>query len=109
MLADDTPRDAAKVLAFHCSRGSEQWTPLTGTSRTPTLVYEVTQKEEVDGTPLYEGRIFDAATARMIHPRPYQSTFIEAFAAWWARETGLEPPEELLRGHSCSQDKRPAR
>lgn len=91
-----------RLLAFHYSSGYESWNSLAGYATVPALVYEVTETVESGGSILYEGRIFDAATAEMIHERPYQSTFLEAFARWWSRETGLEPPKELLSSRSGS-------
>lgn len=85
-----------RLLAFHYSAGYESWNSLAGHATVPALIYEVTETLESSGSVLYEGRIFDAATAEMIHERPYQSTFLEAFARWWSRETELDPPEELL-------------
>lgn len=85
-----------RLLAFHYREGYKQWTPLVGIVKAPALVYGVTETAEEGGSALYEGRIFDAATSELIHERPYQSTFIEAFARWWTRETELDPPEELL-------------
>jgi hypothetical protein len=55
---------------------------------------------------VYEGRIFDAATREQIHERPYQSTFLAAFPGWWERETGTEPPPELLHGLSDVSDRK---
>jgi hypothetical protein len=59
----DTPR----LLAFHYRAGYEQWTTLAGTVEAPALVYEVIETIEENGSPLYEGRIFDAATRELIH------------------------------------------
>ena len=86
-----------RLLAFHYSGPYEQWTPMTGDTEVPALVYEVVEAVEDDGAALYEGRIFDAVTKMLIHERPYQSTILQTFATWWTRETGLEPPPELLR------------
>lgn len=88
-----------RLLAIHYCESLQRWTPLTGTVQIPALMYEITETTEEVGSEVrtvYEGRIFDAATGEIVHERPYQSTFIEAFARWWTRETELEPPEELL-------------
>lgn len=109
MIASSTvgaeQHDPPRLLAFHCRAGYEQWTPLAGAVEVPALVYEVTETIDENGSSLYEDRIFDAATSELIHERPYQSTFIEAFARWWTRETELDPPEELLsRDHDERAD-----
>lgn len=91
-----------RLLAFHYSDSYEQWTPLTGNTHVPALVYEVVESVEGDGSTVYEGRIFDAATKEMIHTHPYQSTILGALAPWWSRETELDPPPELT-GHATSE------
>lgn len=88
-----------RLLAFHYSDSYEQWSPMTGRTEVPALVYEVVEAVEEDGSVVYEGRIFDAATKELIHDRPYQSTILQTFATWWSRETELEPPPELLPPH----------
>lgn len=102
-------RDAAespqpvRLLAFHVSEGCDRYTTLGGVSHIPALVYEVVEAEE-DSSPVYEGRILDSATGAQIHERPYQSTFLGAFSIWWERETGTEPPPELLHGAQADRD-----
>lgn len=102
-MQDDRPMTAhRRLLAFHYSEAYDQWSPMTGSSRVPALVYEVIEAVEKDGAAVYEGRIFDAATKEPVHERPYQSTFLQAFATWWSRETELDPPPELLH-HATSE------
>lgn len=49
------------------------------------------------GVPLYEERLFDAATAAMLHRAPYRSTRKGAMRRWWTRGThGAPVPPELL-------------
>ncbi len=88
---------ARRLRAFHLSEGWEYRTPLRGVVRAPDLVHEVTEITE-DGQPLYEARIFDAgfACGEMIHPITFRSTLLAHLARWWSRETGLEPPRELI-------------
>ena len=46
---------------------------------------------------LYEGRLFDAATAAMLQRAPYRSRRKGAMRRWWERETcGAPVPDELL-------------
>jgi hypothetical protein len=89
-----------RLLAFHYADGYDRYTTLGGLVHVPGLVYEVIETTEGNGRTVYEGRIFDAATIEQIHERPYQSTFLAAFTSWWERETGTEPPPELLPGVS---------
>lgn len=93
-----------RLLAFHYSRSYEQYTPMTGRTEVPALVYEVVEAVEEDGSVVYEGRIFDAATKELVHDRPYQSTILQTFATWWTRETELEPPPELLHHAAADAD-----
>ena len=95
-----------QLLAFHYSDSYEQWTPMTGKVEVPALIHEVLEAVEGDGSTVYEGRIFDAATKELIHERPYQSTILQTFATWWTRETGLEPPPDLLQDATSEGDKR---
>ena len=94
-----------RLLAFHYAEGYDRYTTLGGLTHVPGLVYEVTETVESDSSTVYEGRIFDAATREQIHERPYQSTFLAAFASWWQREIGTEPPPELLRSSSSGEDR----
>jgi hypothetical protein len=106
MLTQKTRRggwpEPRRLLAFHYAEGYEQYRPMTGTTQAPALVYEVIEAIEPDegenGSPVYEGRIFDAATREMIHEHPYQSTIPSALSSWWTRETELDAPDELLFG-----------
>lgn len=96
-----------RLLAIHYCESLQRWTQLTGTVQIPALMYEITKTTEEAGSEVrtvYEGRIFDAATGEIVHERPYQSTFSEAFARWWTRETELNPPEELLSRVRCLID-----
>lgn len=93
MLGDTVVR----IRAFHCSEGYRHWSPIRQPVQAPALVYEVTETfEHESGKPLYEARIFDAESGEMIHPIPYRSTLLAPLARWWSRETGTEPPLELV-------------
>lgn len=102
-LREHTPPDERKLLAFHYSDGWTQWTPIAGKVHVPALIYEVTETVRSDGSRLYEGWIYDARTKEIIHASPYQSTFADAFAKWWSRETQTDPPEELLSRSGYAQ------
>lgn len=97
------PSEQAKLLAFHYKQGPKE--PTRGNSVVlGDLVFEVTEDLEDDGNRIYEGWIFNAHTKQMLLKRPYQSTFAAAFAPWWERETGTQPPEELLSTRGYSHD-----
>lgn len=100
------PSEQFKLLAFYYSTGDKQWTPLAGEVRSPALVYEVIRTTESGERTIYEGRIFDAATRRMIHNYPYTSPLPEDLGRWFSRETETDPPEELLSCRENTRDER---
>lgn len=60
-------------------------------------IVELTGVRDGRGGYLYEGRIFDAATAAMLQRAPYRSRRKGAMRRWWERETrGAPVPDELL-------------
>lgn len=107
MNAHCYPSEQATLLAFHYKKGCIEYTPYGESREIGSVVYEVTETVQKDGTCLYEGWIYDAATREMILKRPYQSTWVGAFDTWWRKETGTEPPEELLsrRGYAHDEGK----
>ena len=60
-------------------------------------IVELTGARDGRGGYLYEGRLFDAATAAMLQRAPYRSRRKGAMRRWWERETrGAPVPDELL-------------
>jgi hypothetical protein len=58
---------------------------------------ELTGALDGRGGYLYEGRLFDAATAAMLQRAPYRSRRKGAMRRWWERETrGAPAPDGLL-------------
>ncbi|CAN5289546.1 hypothetical protein BH24ACT19_BH24ACT19_08100 [soil metagenome] len=60
-------------------------------------IVEVTKTQDGQrGVPLYEGRLFDATSAAMLHRTPYRSMRKGAMRRWWKKKTRGDPvPEEL--------------
>lgn len=60
-------------------------------------IVELTGARDGQGGYLYEGCLFDAATAAMHQRAPYRSRRKGAMRRWWERETrGAPVPDELL-------------
>lgn len=94
MLDDGTYR--LSLIALHVEPGWEQYSEIAGEHTTPALVYEVLQKQDAgDPELVYEGRIIEPDTGELIHNEPYRSPLLEPVAAWWSRETEIDPPPEL--------------
>ena len=95
MLDDGTYR--FELIALHVEPGWRQYSELLGEHTTPALVYEVIQVQDANGAePVYEGRIIEPDTGKLVHNEPYRSPLLEPVAAWWSRETETDPPPELI-------------